>query len=1499
MAKRKKLNKRIVGLLVAMGIIVLIGAVYLGLKRLPADENSLRKVAEAAVEAGDLDLASERYSKLISATESRPEEQAEYWYKLGQVQWEYRNNASLAETERNEHVSKAISCLSKALTQNKSLNQAQSLLCDIYWEKNAQPELFIAQATNLINMDPENHLAYFRRAEKHGQLAQTVPGPSIQAAISDYRKAIQLKGDEALYWVRLAYFLAETKIANRQQQDEPEYVFKEALAANKASSEIYIAYSNWCRQNGNTPAAKELIQQAVKNAPDDLRSHLAMALQQLTENDKDGAFKSLEEAKRLDPSDPSAYRLQAEIHLSQKNLTEASASVREGIKVLGSMAATQPAGRDASVRLLSARLELNSLLANILLNEMTASTQNVDQLREEVVLLLDQIIQLQPESPLRYKISGRLALSHVAKDPAKLIDAIKDFEEADKRFRQRDQQTINLLFASYVTAGRPGDAEALINRLLSAPGREADPNLLVIKAKLERGYRNYDNAKKYLRAALKSDPNNSEAKDMLKVMETITSNDLVIPKDVNVTPQNLQLFMEQAAKAWDSGDRNGAIKLMEDIHKQLPDQQDVALQLVNSYAATGQDERARNLLDKLIASAKDANAEKQLRQAREMIGEKDPAKRYQKSIQLAEQQGDPLQKALAKAELAASFNAQQDYLLFLEEAAKINPDSPVVISRKFEVALRTRQWDEAQKWIDLAVKNDVDSGKGLLFKARLAMERQQFAEAVKMLEELHKSHPHSRQVQNILADAYRLNRQMDKAEEQYQAMYKSDPGYFPAVLGLALVTEQQPDKWDKHREYINRAYMINPNHPHVAEQYLLNQEATSKPEEIIAQRKRMLQQKPDDVNNMYRLALLYERTGQRNAAEELFTRAFQLAQDKIAAARLLAAFYLRQNRFADIDSMVQKMLADGVDRVGVYIMYGDFLTTRDQDQSKASYQKALQANPKDPRPYLSLANFHGSRNEWKLAIENLDNYIKTNPSGTGAGEQKLMISMLLNDRQFEPASQRIDALLARNNADFEVLSLRARMLLLQEQPAKAMEVLNSAVTLNASSPEPLLNRAQFNLEQNELNKAREDLEAAKAMTPNPEVALRLAAVYRRQYEMDKASETLLAILAQNRDYRPAIQELVSMYLQQKKFRELETLLGDYTRNAPENPQILIIKSKIWEGLKDSAKRIACLEDAVRLAPDSPEIFRIYMMGLADEKQNQQVLTKSEGLDQKPGYDWVKAVRARAMVGLGRGEEGDKIFADLLGNAQGNLLDFAMDQLMRTYKDKELISRMQKWTQNRSEDPKVAFYVGSMAISSNDLTLAEEIFVKTLAKVQKPEEKVQFTMLLAATYYQRHISDRSEKEYLAKAEQLFLEGLKSAPRDIRALNNLAYLYADDLNDPAKAYPYAELAAKIQPDSNVLDTLGWTIARLGDKDPNQVERRNRLAQAEQVLLRSMQLEQSTANRYHLGWVYEITGRPGDALKLYSQSFENVRDKQTDPLYSAIKEAMERVKKIQGVK
>jgi Flp pilus assembly protein TadD len=96
----------------------------------------------------------------------------------------------------------------------------------------------------------------------------------------------------------------------------------------------------------------------------------------------------------------------------------------------------------------------------------------------------------------------------------------------------------------------------------------------------------------------------------------------------------------------------------------------------------------------------------------------------------------------------------------------------------------------------------------------------------------------------------------------------------------------------------------------------------------------------------------------------------------------------------------------------------------------------------------------------------------------------------------------------------------------------------------------------------------------------------------------------------------------------------------------------------------------------------------------------------------------------------------------------------------------------------------------------------------------------------------------------------------------ALNNLACIYADHLNQLDKAYPLARHASEIAPsDPSVADTLGWILYRRGEYTPALVALRQSITK----------LGSDPEVQFHLGMASYMDGYDSDASTAFRRALQ----------------------------
>jgi len=329
---------------------------------------------------------------------------------------------------------------------------------------------------------------------------------------------------------------------------------------------------------------------------------------------------------------------------------------------------------------------------------------------------------------------------------------------------------------------------------------------------------------------------------------------------------------------------------------------------------------------------------------------------------------------------------------------------------------------------------------------------------------------------------------------------------------------------------------------------------------------------------------------------------------------------------------------------------------------------------------------------------------------------------------------------------------------------------------------------------------------------------------------------------------------------------------------------------MWQQRQQSAKAIAAFKKAFELDKESMSVVQAYLLGLLEAKAYDKALTVIDIYKNKPLWSvWVNAVLGRIMVARKQDSKANELFLKSVENARPDELLFVVSQIREAYGSKIAIDRMMARSKQRPDDWQIKVLVGNLcsaAISDpkGKLTAAErsqysklaiDSYVVAVGKAKKPGDVAALSNRLGKAYY-----DNGEPR---KAEKAYMKCLEITPRNHAALNNLAYLYVDDLNEPEKALPYVRKVIRLRPqDPNVLDTYGWVMGKL-----------KRYAEAQKYLQRSIERDpELAACRYHLGWVLEQTGNQKQALKHYRLGLELVRTVPHLPLYKRFQDALKRL-------
>jgi len=610
-------------------------------------------------------------------------------------------------------------------------------------------------------------------------------------------------------------------------------------------------------------------------------------------------------------------------------------------------------------------------------------------------------------------------------------------------------------------------------------------------------------------------------------------------------------------------------------------------------------------------------------------------------------------------------------------------------------------------------------------------------------------------------------------------------------------------------------------------------------------------------------------------------------------AATLAMFHARNGDITKGETVLKTgatQAKNAQEKASWMMLRGNLLAPYNANQAMQIYEQAAKLHPANPAPLKAMAGIFAKVGRWPDAVKLMTAYAEKRPADIVS--RKTLIHYRLNGRQYDKAEAELEAILKQNPTDAQAMILKSILLRLQGRPARAITVATAAIGRHPEFAPALLERAKAYAAIGELDMAVMDIQAARKISDKPQASMSLAGMYLRSGKTEKAIAVLESIITEHERYEAAWRQLIDVHLKAGNWTEAEEALSKARKLFPRLTRFPLAAAGMWKTRKQDAKALAALKAAFELDKDSAVIVRAYLLELLGAERYDKALATAEPYKARASWSaWINAVIARVMVARKQDQQATELFAKSVENSSPRELPFVVSQIREAYGPKFAIEKMVAWSSQRPGDWYIKLLVGDLCsgavndrkieLSDDDrkqyLKLAIDSYETAVSKVRKPQDVASLTSRLAKSYY--------DAGQFAKAEKAYLKCLEITPDNPAALNNLAYLYLDNLNSPEKALPYARKVIRLMPqDPNVLDTYGWLMAKL-----------RKYPEAKKYLLRAIERAPEKASyRHHLGWVLEQSKQTDEAMKQYRTGLKLIGDNTHTPTYKLLKDAIERIKK-----
>lgn len=462
--------------------------------------------------------------------------------------------------------------------------------------------------------------------------------------------------------------------------------------------------------------------------------------------------------------------------------------------------------------------------------------------------------------------------------------------------------------------------------------------------------------------------------------------------------------------------------------------------------------------------------------------------------------------------------------------------------------------------------------------------------------------PHSTHIQLGLGALYRKSGQDTKARQRYALLvekYKDKPVGLEAKIKLAEMDFAEGKSADAERQ----VQEVLKENPRSSEGLILTGRMAltrRNGKDAVQAFRTVLHDQPELAAIHYLLGQAYQLTGDTNLAKESFERAVVLYPDQVEAKRSLAVLESKIGRYQQARARLDELLKQRPDDVTALDMLMTLdLMTKNWPGAQHTLERLRQVS--SGNNYVALmaeGRFHEAQHRLRDASRAYERATTLVPN-----EPEPLLALVKMDVALDQAIQsrtRLESFLVSHKDHPFAHGLLGEVLSIMKEYDEASRHYREAVRVNPKWMTPWLNWATLSLSQQQPDRAVEVLqEGLKANPDSEELYLLLASAHSQQGQIDLAMVAYETTLRLNPRNLLAANNLAVLLVDHKRdpssLQRAFSLSRDFEKDAPHP---LFIDTLGWVrfkmGQQDEAIRL--MKDAVAKSPDMTVLN--YHLGIA-------------------------------------------------------------------------------------------------------------------------------------------------------------------------------------------------------------------------------------------------------------------------------------------------------------
>lgn len=1111
----------------------------------------------------------------------------------------------------------------------------------------------------------------------------------------------------------------------------------------------------------------------------------------------------------------------------------------------------------------------------------------LEMARQSVVGLREHVGQTDAYAD---RLEGKLAIAH---GDFKL--AVEKLKLANAGFGGRDVETLRLTGLSLERLGELGAARQHMEQVIALDARNVRVDDLLALANLAQRTGDPDRAHDYVDRVLAVQPDLEKAL-LLKAM--LLAADLAQP--IGPSPAEADAKLAEAVA----------------ILEAIPDTEPSAgqIRLAALYETAGRIDQARAILDELYAQypgqirllqklvqydlklndkpraiARLNAADQQFPDnagisvlQRQLAGETNTTEALEQMIL---DHDDPLERALSLAALYDQTGRRDEAEQKISDAAAMQPDDERVLLAQLNLAIAKGDFEQAMRSAERARSLNLDQAEGMFWFGRVELAQQRYTQAIATFNRGLNMRPHHSEGWRMLGDAHRANADMENARKAYERALELKPNSVPVLQRLFMVADTMGMR-EEALDALARAHQFAPDDRLARDVYLDYLARYGDVQLALTRRLALVELDPEDQSNRMAVAILL--LGQERLDEARVVIEGLLAEPdgrNLQNVSVMAAYHRAAGQFEQGRAMLQQYVEERGDAVSSddWVALARFM--RGAGQHGAAEQAYRQAIRIETDPYLpatrELGDWLFNEADYTASIE-MYQRITHDPSGKADRVAwSRYIEALIYAGQLDMAREELNRLTSDHGQDVQSTLFEGLIAWRQGEDEAAGLAFERAVIMAPDNPHARFFRARLQIDHPDdavQLRVKEDLLQAIRLDPKMTQAhdhLVQWYLHPRRADVSSAMEQLQQWVQVDPDSIVPRARLIDQMLQRPypEYRQIEALLDESAERFPGSPVWHDLRARTLMQQDRRADAVAEWAKAYRNGP-APDTLARLVAGLLDADEADEALRL---LDERP--EWLDqqvvllALRGRALSASGQQDQAIETFtrAFAVSEGKGAELSLIAAAMRRHLSADQIFGMLEKQVATDPAGPS-ALVLASTYAGAGRADEAQAVLSQLIEHADDSSElKVTALRMLGSMQDQRRQYTDARRTYEA------LLALRA--EDTFALNNLAYLLSERMNQLDEALPLAQRAVAsmgnlsaedVVTRASALDTLGHIQYLMDDLD-----------RADVSLRQSIRLAPTAAGHLHLGQVMMRRGQPDAALgqfEIARQIAENRQDAAT---------------------